>query len=73
MTELQRRISEDLGNNREDPFAIYMQAKLLEKMKMYSAAIESYDRALQLDSKFVSAAYAKAACESMLGRVDDAI
>ena len=49
VSELERRISEDLSYNREDPFAFYMQAKLLEKMKLYSKAIDLYEEALRLD------------------------
>ena len=57
----------------EDSFAFYMQAKILERMKLYSQAIDSYDKVLRLDKNFVNAAYSKAACESLIGRLDQSI
>ena len=50
-----------------------MQAKLLENMNLHSQAIEQYDKALEMDSEFANAAYAKAACEQIVGRTEDAI
>ena len=36
-------------------------------------AIEDFGKVLELDPDFFNAAYAKASCENILGRIDDAI
>ena len=52
---------------------IYTRAKLAEKQKNYEQAIEDFKKVLEIDPSFFNAAYSKAACESIVGRYDEAI
>lgn len=52
---------------------MYTRAKLAEKHKKYEQAIIDFGKVLELDPGFFNAAYAKASCENILGRYDDAI
>lgn len=63
----------DLEGEEDDPVTMFARAKLLEKDSKYEDAIEEYKRALEIDPDFVNAVYSKAACESQLGRFEDAI
>ena len=46
---------------------------MAEKQKKYAEAIEDFGKVLDLDPGFFNAAYAKASCENIIGRYDDAI
>ena len=56
-----------------DAVLIYTRACLAQKQKLYEQAIADFARVLELDPNFFNAAYAKASCESIIGRYEDAI
>lgn len=56
-----------------DAVLIYTRACLAQKQKNYEQAIADFARVLELDPSFYNAAYAKASCESIIGRYEDAI
>jgi len=62
-----------MHSNNQDAILLYTRAKIAEKQKHYELAIEYYGQVLELDPDFFSAAYGKAGCENIIGRVDDAI
>lgn len=57
----------------QDAVLVYARAKLAEKQKNYEQAIKDFARVLELDPSFYNAAYAKASCESIIGKYEDAI
>ena len=71
--EAERQISIEIQSNNQDAILLYTRAKIAEKQKNYELAIEYFGQVLQLDPDFFSAAYGKAGCENIIGRVDDAI
>lgn len=71
--ELQKQITIEIQSNNQDAISLYTRAKLAEKQKNYAQAIEDFGKVLELDPDFFNAAYAKASCENILGRIDDAI
>ena len=60
-------------DDNQDAVVIYARAKLAEKQKNYEQAIIDFAKVLELDPSFYNAAYAKASCESIIGRYEDAI
>ena len=71
--EVERQISIEIQSNNQDAISLYTRAKLAEKQKSYESAIRDFGKVLELDPNFFNAAYAKAACENIIGRYDDAI
>ena len=73
MDEVEKQVSQELQSNNEDAITLYTRAKLAEKQKRYADAIVDFGKVLQIDPTFYNAAYAKASCENIIGRFDDAI
>ena len=63
----------EIQSNNQDAISFYTRAKLAEKSKNYEQAIADFGKVLELEPNFFNAAYAKAACENIIGRYDDAI